>query len=64
MSEHQWTILIIGAATIMGACIGRVLERIEVAAEKRKEYEARKAVAQTVRVLTLRRPDDTLPPAA
>lgn len=64
MSEHQWTILIIGAATIMGVCIGRVLERIEVAAEKRKEYEARKEVAQQVRVLTLHRPDDTLPPAA
>lgn len=64
MSEHQWTILIIGAATIIGVCVGRVLERIEIAAEKRKEYEARKAVAQTVRILTLRRQDDTLPPAA
>ncbi len=43
MSEHQWTILIIGAATIISFCIGRIAERVQIAKEKAAELEARKA---------------------
>ena len=46
MSDHQWTILIIGAATIIGVCVGRILERVEIAREKRVAFERHRAWAQ------------------
>ena len=66
MSEHQWTILIIGAATIIGVCVGRILERVEIAREKRVAFERHRAWAQAARDhhhLRLH-PNDTIPPAA
>lgn len=61
MSEQQWTILAIGAVTIIGVCIGRVLERVAMAREKQEEFEARRWVDE--RHLQLHR-DDITPPAA
>lgn len=63
MSEHQWTILIIGAATIIGFCIGRIAERVQMAKEKAAELAERRP-GNLERRLILLRPDGTLPPAA
>ena len=42
MTEHQWTVLVVGACTLLGYSVGRILQRVEDARQKQEEFEARR----------------------
>ena len=50
MSEHQWTVVIVGAATIMAFVLGRIAERVEIARQKQAEFDARRWHDEKVRI--------------
>lgn len=50
MSEHQWTVVIVGAATIMAFVLGRIAERVEIARQKKAEFDARRWHDEKVRI--------------
>jgi hypothetical protein len=59
MTEHQWTVVVVGACTMLGYSIGRILQRVEDARQKHVEFEARRWHGE--RRLFLVRPEP-LPP--
>jgi hypothetical protein len=42
LSEHQWTVIVVGACTTLGVIVGRILQRLEDAGRKHEEFEARR----------------------